>query len=141
MNLYSPLSGTVLALESVPDPVFAGFLLGPGIAVDPSETGTITVVSPVAGTVTAARSHAVIVDQCLIHAGVDTFRSEALTCLVEKDADIRVGTPLISVDLDRLGDLPSTIIVSFPEHDRGAWHQLAAPGTRVQVGDLIGTLD
>ena len=32
MTVNAPLSGTVVALADVPDPVFAGALVGPGVA-------------------------------------------------------------------------------------------------------------
>lgn len=139
MNLHSPLSGTVLELESVPDPVFAQLLLGPGAAVEPDETGVVTVCSPVAGTVTAARAHAVIIGPCLVHAGIDTFKSDALTCLTEVGAHVEVGTPLIEMDRARMGELSSIILITLPEHEVGAWRQMAAPGTHVDLGSLLGT--
>ncbi|WP_182354233.1 PTS glucose transporter subunit IIA [Flaviflexus huanghaiensis] len=141
MNLYSPLSGTVLELESVPDPVFAQQLLGPGVAIEPSEPGIVTLVSPIAGTVTAARAHAVIIGPCLVHAGIDTFKSDALTCLTEVGTQVKVGTPLVTMDQEAMGDLPSVVLVTFPEHETGAWHQVVAPGSRVKPGTLLGTLD
>ncbi|MBM9433072.1 PTS sugar transporter subunit IIA [Flaviflexus equikiangi] len=138
MNLYSPLSGTVLALESVPDPVFAGLMLGPGLAIDPGDAEAVTVVSPLAGTVTAARSHAVIIGPCLVHVGINTYKSDALSCLTERGAAVEVGDPIIAADLSRLGDLPGIVLVTFP--DENAWHQHAAPGTSITVGSLLGTL-
>lgn len=140
MNLYAPVSGTVLALESVPDPVFAGLMLGPGIAVQPEQSGTVTVVSPIAGKVSAARAHAVIIDFCLVHAGVDTFKSEALTCLTGVGASVDIGTPLIDMNMGQMGDLPSMIITSFPEYDLSTWKPAVEPGAYVTAGELLGTL-
>lgn len=141
MRVYSPVSGTVLALESVPDPVFAGLMLGPGSAIEPVGTGTVTIVSPIAGTIVAARSHAVFIGSCLVHAGVDTFTSDALTCLTEPGAQVNIGTPLIAMDVGGLGDLPSMVMATFPEHEASAWNQIAAPGTVLTAGTVLGRLD
>lgn len=140
MKLFSPVSGTVLALESVPDPVFAGLMLGPGLAIAPSGSGTVTICSPLAGVVKTARDHAIIIDSCLVHAGVDTFKSDALQCLTAQGESVEVGAPIITMDLDRLGDLSSAVMVTFPEHAQGAWNQLVEPGTGVSAGTLLGSL-
>lgn len=141
MNFYSPIAGTVLGLESVPDPVFSSLMLGPGCAINPSETGVMTVLSPCDGEVTSVRSHAVVVSSCLVHAGIDTHKSDALTALVKEGDQVSVGTPLITVDLDRLGDLESMVVVTFPQKRTNAWNQGVAPGAQVTVGDLLGKLD
>lgn len=141
MKLFSPVSGTVLSLESVPDPVFAGLMLGPGFAIQPTGPGLVTIGAPLSGIVKTARAHAVIIDSCLVHAGVDTFKSDGLKSLITKDERVEIGTPIITMDLDRLGDLSSAVMVTFPEYEKSAWHQLVAPGTPVTAGTLLGTLD
>lgn len=61
LRVVAPLAGRAVALADVPDPVFAGELVGPGIAVDPPRTGDLTAVAPVDGTVTKVHPHAVII--------------------------------------------------------------------------------
>ena len=36
-QVVSPMSGTVVALSDVPDPVFAALMIGPGLAILPDE--------------------------------------------------------------------------------------------------------
>ena len=43
LSLVAPLSGVVVALDLVPDPIFAGRMVGDGVSIDP--TGT-TLLSP-----------------------------------------------------------------------------------------------
>ena len=50
IEVTAPVAGKVVALEDVPDPTFAQGILGPGIAIEPSE-GRIT--APADGTVDA----------------------------------------------------------------------------------------
>ncbi|WP_077138234.1 PTS sugar transporter subunit IIA [Flaviflexus massiliensis] len=141
MNLKSPITGTVLSLESVPDPVFSSYMLGPGLAIYPEvHDGTLTLHSPSQGKITSVRRHAVIVKGCLVHAGIDTYNSEALTALVSEGDVAEVGTPLISVDLEKLGELSSMVIVTFPQKGLHSWKQTAKPGTQVSVGEVLGSI-
>ena len=48
MDVLSPCPGAVSALETVPDPVFAGGLVGPGAAVEPRD-GPQQAMAPIAG--------------------------------------------------------------------------------------------
>jgi multiphosphoryl transfer protein len=73
---YSPLSGPVVPLEDVPDPVFAQRMAGDGLAIDPLDH---RVLSPCLGTVTQVhrKRHAVtlLTDEgveILIHVGLET---------------------------------------------------------------------
>jgi phosphotransferase system IIA component len=42
----APLAGTLVALAAVPDPVAAGQLVGPGVAIEPPATGRLDAVAP-----------------------------------------------------------------------------------------------
>jgi len=101
LQLASPLDGTVVALSEVPDPVFGGGIMGPGVAIQP--TGD-TVVSPGVGTVVAAQptGHAFGLQldngiEVLIHVGIDTvnLKGEGFEVKVKNGARVEVGTPLV----------------------------------------------
>ena len=50
LTVRAPLAGTVIGIEDVPDPVFAGRLVGPGLALEPERTGgRVTALAPVRG--------------------------------------------------------------------------------------------
>ena len=73
---YSPLSGPVVPLEDVPDPVFAQRMAGDGLAVDPIDD---RVLSPCGATVIQVhrKRHAVTLAtedgvEILIHIGIET---------------------------------------------------------------------
>ena len=102
--VLAPVTGVAKSLSEAPDPVFAQGMLGPGMAVDPS--GGV-VYAPVTGTITAAMAtgHAIGITsddgmEVLIHVGVDTveMRGDGFAVLVEKDAYVTAGTPLIVFD-------------------------------------------
>jgi PTS system N-acetylglucosamine-specific IIA component len=72
------VAGTVVALHDVPDPVFAGALVGPGLAIEPDDSATV-VRAPVAGTLVKVKPHAFVVvgegDRgVLVHLGIDTVK-------------------------------------------------------------------
>jgi len=104
IQLASPLDGTAVALSEVPDPVFAGGVMGPGVAVEPSGD---TVYSPGKGTVVAAQptGHAFGLQleggvEVLIHVGIDTvnLKGEGFDVKVKNGDAVEVGTPLVVFD-------------------------------------------
>jgi sugar PTS system EIIA component len=103
-TVSSPLSGTVIALAEVPDPVFAGAMVGPGTAVDPVREPT-EAVAPVDGIVVSLHPHAyVVVDRhghgVLTHLGIDTVQlgGEGFELLVGKGDTVRRGQPVVRWD-------------------------------------------
>jgi sugar PTS system EIIA component len=77
--VHAPISGRVLPLAEVPDPVFAGQMVGSGAAVEPPAGEMFDVVSPVAGKVIKLLPHAFVVVESsgrgvLTHVGIDTVK-------------------------------------------------------------------
>jgi PTS system beta-glucosides-specific IIC component len=108
VTVASPLHGEVLALSEVPDPVFARGLMGAGVAIRPTN-GVLR--SPVDGTVTsvARARHAVGITsedgvEVLLHVGIDTVHlgGRNFETLVTQGQRVRVGAPLVLVDLEAL---------------------------------------
>lgn len=104
VQVMSPLDGTVVAISEVPDPVFAGGVMGPGVAIEPSGD---TVYSPGAGVVVAAQptGHAFGLQldggaEILIHVGIDTvnLKGEGFDVKVKNGDRVEVGTPLVVFD-------------------------------------------
>ncbi len=104
VQVVSPLDGTVVALSEVPDPVFGGGIMGPGVAIEP--TGD-TVYAPGAGVVVAAQptGHAFGLQldngvEVLIHVGIDTvnLKGEGFDVKVQGGDRVEVGTPLVTFD-------------------------------------------
>ncbi|GAB6876760.1 PTS sugar transporter subunit IIA [Thermaerobacter litoralis] len=103
----SPLTGRVVPLDQVPDPVFAERMVGDGVAVRP-EAGEV--LAPLPGTVTALfpTGHAVGLRtpdgiEILIHLGIDSAHAEgAFEPLVQVGDWVEAGQLLIRIDLRRL---------------------------------------
>ncbi|HDR9252303.1 phosphoenolpyruvate--protein phosphotransferase [Burkholderia vietnamiensis] len=104
--LLAPLSGPIVALADVPDPVFAGGMFGDGIGIDPL-AGRL--VAPCAGVVShlARTGHAVTITtpqgaQVLLHIGIDTveLNGQGFTARVEEGVHVAPGDLLIEFDQD-----------------------------------------
>ncbi|MGM0845403.1 MAG: PTS sugar transporter subunit IIA [Bacillota bacterium] len=106
INIHSPLTGRMLDLEEVPDPVFSQKMMGDGIAVEPSEG---KVVSPVNGEIVQVfpTKHAVGIKaengaEILIHIGLETvsMNGEGFEAHVTEGKKVKVGDPLVTFDMD-----------------------------------------
>lgn len=103
----APLAGAAVGLDAVPDPVFAGAMVGPGVAVDP-ERAPSTVVAPITGTLVKLKPHAFVVTAgggdaergVLVHLGIDTVKmdGEGFTLLAAEGDTVQVGTPVVAWD-------------------------------------------
>ncbi|MFM0335186.1 phosphoenolpyruvate--protein phosphotransferase [Paraburkholderia fungorum] len=106
--LLAPMTGPVVLLANVPDPVFSGGMFGDGIGVDPLEG---RLVAPCDGTVThlARTGHAVTLAtaegaEILLHIGIDTveLNGKGFAPMVAQGAHVRAGDVLIEFDQDQV---------------------------------------
>lgn len=104
ITVGSPVTGSVIPLAEVPDPIFSGGLIGPGVAIAP--TGE-RIVAPVAGTVVAAPAsgHAIGLRtddglELLIHVGIDTVKlnGEHFTTRIQQGERVVAGQLLLEFD-------------------------------------------
>lgn len=104
-EILAPLTGEVIPIQSVPDPVFAEKVLGDGIAINPTEG---SVYSPVDGTIfqIAHSFHAMGIAsedglEILIHLGIDTVKlnGEGFQCFVEVGQKVKRGDKIMEMDL------------------------------------------
>ena len=104
--VHAPLAGRVVPLADVPDPVFAGQIVGAGLAIEPDDGATeVLVVSPVAGRVAKVHPHALAIADgsgtgVLVHLGIDTVRlhGEGFTLHVADGDELDLGAPVITFD-------------------------------------------
>ncbi|MBS0397022.1 MAG: HPr family phosphocarrier protein, partial [Proteobacteria bacterium] len=106
LTILAPLDGWCATLDEVPDPVFAGRMLGEGLAIDPL-SGEVR--SPCDGLVTTvgASRHAVSIrsdagPDVLVHVGIDTVRlaGRGFEAHVRVGQRVAAGDRLLSFDLD-----------------------------------------
>lgn len=108
LDLVAPVSGQVVALEAVPDPTFAGRLVGDGAAIVP-ETGRA--VAPAAGTVAFVHQHghALFIAtpeglELLVHVGIDTveLQGRGMAPQVQAGQVVQRGEELLRFDLEAI---------------------------------------
>lgn len=144
--IASPMIGSVVALENVPDEVFASGAMGKGIAIDPSDG---VVVAPANGEVKLVfpTGHALGMRtesgaDILIHIGMDTvsLAGKGFKTLVEVGDTVQAGQPLLEFDLTTIREakLPviSPIIVTNTDDYEDV---LLTQETQVNTGDYIFT--
>lgn len=120
LTIYSPLKGQVIPLSQVEDEVFSQAMMGPGIAVIPSEgklvapfDGSVRFVFPTKHAIGLLSSSGI---ELLIHIGIDTVQLEGkpFTIHVRDQQKIKKGQSLAEFDLDRLIKLnvdPTVVMV------------------------------
>ncbi|MGE7781848.1 glucose-specific PTS transporter subunit IIBC [Peribacillus sp. NPDC097264] len=115
-KFVSPIKGEIKPITEVPDPVFAEKMMGDGFAIVPEDG---LVVSPVDGTIVNLfpTKHAIgIVSETgrevLIHVGIDTVKLEGkgFEALVAQDDKVKIGQPLLKVDIDYVKNNATSII-------------------------------
>ncbi|MHB1065124.1 MAG: PTS sugar transporter subunit IIA [Georgenia sp.] len=146
LPVLAPLTGTVLALGDVPDPVFSGAMVGPGIAVDPGAAETVDVLAPVAGTVTKLHPHAFVLlgdggRGLLVHLGLDTVQlgGAGFTLHVAERDVVAAGQRLATWSPRQVlesGRSPVTPVIAL-EARADALDFAAAPGAAITAGDLL----
>lgn len=106
ISIVAPITGELVALEEVPDPVFSQKMMGDGIAIKPSNG---EVVSPVDGKIMQIfpTKHAVGIlakngAEILIHIGLETvsMNGEGFTAFISEGDCVKEGDKLISFDMD-----------------------------------------
>src|SRR5579862_9439643 len=114
--LVAPLAGWSTPLDEAPDAVFAGRMLGDGLAIDP--TGA-TLYAPCDGELIAvpATKHAITLRtplgvEILLHVGIDTVAlgGEGFQLHVSEGQLVRTGERLLSFDLDLLARRATSVL-------------------------------
>jgi phosphocarrier protein FPr/phosphocarrier protein len=114
--LVAPLAGWSTSLDEAPDAVFAGRMLGDGLAIDP--TGK-TLYAPCDGELIAvpATKHAITLRtplgaEILLHVGIDTvgLGGEGFELHVREGQRVRTGERLLSFDLDLLARRATSVL-------------------------------
>jgi len=143
--LKAPLSGVVVPLANVPDPVFAGRMVGDGVSIDPVTTsltapcdGRIVQVHSAAHAVTLAAADGV---EILMHIGLDTvqLKGRGFTPRVKAGDSVRAGDVLIEFDADYVATHAKSLMteVIVTSSDRVAAMRHASGSVTVGTDTLL----
>jgi len=146
LTVLAPVAGTVRAMAEVPDPVFAGEIVGPGLAIDPSRNGVVKVIAPVAGKIIKLHPHAYVILAAgsrgvLVHLGLDTVQlgGKGFTLHAAEGDEVAAGDVVVSwvpADIEAGGRSPICPVVAL-EGTSEAVTGLVAPGTTLRAGEPL----
>ncbi|WP_273802965.1 beta-glucoside-specific PTS transporter subunit IIABC [Providencia rettgeri] len=126
LSLIAPITGETLALEHVPDTVFANRIIGDGIAIIPSDNKVYAPADGIVSMVTPSK-HAIGITtndglDVLIHVGIDTvsLNGEGFTLHVNEKDLVKCGDLLIEFDIENinkhsLSTITPVLITNFDE--------------------------
>lgn len=115
-EFVSPMKGTLLPLDQVPDPVFSQRVMGDGFAV---ELFGGEVLAPMSGTIVTAfpTGHAFGIKtddemELLIHIGIDTvnLNGKGFEVQVREGDAVKQGDVLVKVDVDYVKEQGKSIV-------------------------------
>lgn len=142
--LLSPLSGWSTPLDEIPDAVFAGRMLGDGLAIDP--TGA-TLHAPCDGTIIALQQsrHAVTLRseagaEILMHIGIDTvgLGGEGFEAHVQVGRRVAAGERLVSFDLDLIARRAKSLLTPILVMEGCGFTIARSIGSReIAVGEVL----
>lgn len=148
-ELKAFVSGQVVAIENVPDQVFASKTLGDGIAIEPESQVLIAPADGIISVVMADSFHAcgLTLDngmELLFHIGLDTvdMRGDGFTALVKQGDRVKAGDKLIEFDLEKIkkaGHPAVTMMIVVAQGEAGAVRWSSQAKVRANQ-DMIGTL-
>ncbi|MCE9789753.1 PTS glucose transporter subunit IIA [Shewanella chilikensis] len=116
IKVYAPISGDIVAIEKVPDVVFAEKIVGDGIAIEPKGQFML---APIDGTIGKIfeTNHAFSIEspqglELFVHFGVGTIelRGKGFKRLAQEGQDVRAGEPILEFDLDFLKDQVNSLL-------------------------------
>ncbi|MCE4957018.1 PTS sugar transporter subunit IIA [Macrococcoides caseolyticum] len=116
IEIKAPISGQYVAIESIPDPVFAQKMMGEGFGIEPTEG---VVVAPIDGEIVNVfpTKHAIGIKaanglELLIHVGLETvaMKGEGFDTKVTTGDKVKVGDELLTFDIEHINKNASSII-------------------------------
>ncbi|WP_155964565.1 sucrose-specific PTS transporter subunit IIBC [Streptococcus ruminantium] len=144
-TLLSPLSGDVVALETVNDPVFSSGAMGKGLAVKPTE-GIVYAPADAEVTIAFETGHAYGLKtasgaELLIHIGIDTvsMNGDGFEQLVAAGSKVKAGDPIAKFDAAKIAaaGLDDTTMVIVTNTADFAEVTPLAQGTISYGGDFL----
>ena len=142
-DVYAPVDGQVVTLESVDDEVFSQKLVGDGMAVIPMSN---IFTAPIDGVVTKifTTNHAYSIKsnqdlEVMVHIGLETVALEGkgFTRIANEGDEVKAGDSIIEVDLAYIKEHAKDIITPIIILDESDVMQIDKKLNIVKSGDII----
>ena len=111
VSILAPLSGEVIPVTAVPDPVFSQKMMGEGVAIRPISQ-VQPVLAPVSGKIVklfkTGHAFALVGEvgglEMLVHVGLETvgLKGEGFKLVCAQGEQVTAGQPIVEVDIPRL---------------------------------------
>ncbi|MBG3079414.1 PTS transporter subunit EIIC [Proteus mirabilis] len=141
LEMIAPFDGEVVALKDVPDEAFSSGVVGDGLAIKPTSN---IVLAPATGSVVKIfdTNHAFCIEtdngvEIIVHMGIDTVAlgGKGFKRLVEEGADVKVGQPILELDLEYLNANAKSMISPVIVSNVDDFDQIAEQVTGEVVGN------
>ena len=142
-EVHAPVDGQVVDITEVPDEVFAGKMVGDGVAIMPAGD---TFCAPIDGVVSKifSTNHAFSIKsdkdlEVVVHIGLETvaLQGEGFERLVEEGAKVAAGDPVIKADLGYLSDYAKSTITPIVVSETSDVKRVEKKLRIVKQGDMI----
>ena len=119
VSLLAPITGVLIPIEQVPDPVFAQKMVGEGVSIDPLSNslvapcdGEVVHIHPAAHALTIRSADGL---EVLTHIGLDTvhMKGEGFTVKVKVGDQVHAGDELITFDLDTVATNAKSLLTQM----------------------------
>jgi glucose-specific phosphotransferase system IIA component len=148
--VLAPVAGRAVPMEEVPDPIFAGAMVGPGAAIDPPRE-VLDAIAPVGGTLVKVFPHAFVILSAdglgvLVHLGLDTVElgGEGFTVHVSQGDQVAAGDVVVTYDIPTIeatGRNPIVPVVILERAaDRLVLSEAVAARAQVAAGERLLTV-
>lgn len=143
-TLQSPLTGNLVKLPDVPDPVFSSGMMGQGIAVEPIE-GKVFAPADAEVTTLFPTGHAIGLKtfngaEILIHIGMDTvqMKGDGFKTHVQQGDKVKAGQILIEFDIEKIKKAGYPIITPVLITNTASYKEVSSvDGKEIKNGEKI----
>ena len=142
-EIYAPVDGQVVDITEVPDEVFAGRMVGDGVAVNPVGD---TFCAPIDGVVSKifSTNHAFSIKsdkdlEVMVHIGLETVAlvGKGFERLVEEGTQVAAGDPVIKADLAYIAEHAKSTVTPIVIAETSDVKKIEKKLRIVKQGDMI----
>jgi sugar PTS system EIIA component len=146
IELRSPVSGNIVALSDVQDPVFSQKMMGDGVAIQPTDEwfvspcdGEITALFPTYHAIGITTPHGL---ELLIHIGLDTveLNGKGFKAVIHKGETVKTGDRLVKINPKKITKLGKSILTPIIITNMDMVQSITTTSGTTKAGDVLLTV-